>query len=110
MPTQTVRQTSAEKISMLECAKMVIKKDGLAGLFGRGLSTRIVTNGLQGLMFNIMSVPDSLLFPFLPHSLSASALAYAAILSCWLTNTSYSAMETRLSAEGVKDVTVCVAT
>jgi len=33
---------------------MVIKKDGLAGLFGRGLSTRIVTNGLQGLMFNIM--------------------------------------------------------
>ncbi len=54
MPTQTVRQTSAEKISMLECAKMVIKKDGLAGLFGRGLSTRIVTNGLQGLMFNIM--------------------------------------------------------
>ena len=99
MPTQTVRQTSAEKISMLECAKMVIKKDGLAGLFGRGLSTRIVTNGLQGLMFNIMSVPDSLPFPY---SLSASALAYAAILSCWLTNTSYSAMETRLSVEGVK--------
>jgi hypothetical protein len=63
MPTQTVRQTSAEKISMLECAKMVIKKDGLAGLFGRGLSTRILTNGLQGLMFNIMSVPDSLPFP-----------------------------------------------
>ena len=39
---------------MAECAALVIKKDGVIGLFGRGLSTRIVTNGLQGIMFNVM--------------------------------------------------------
>lgn len=39
---------------MAQCAKLVIEKDGVVGLFGRGLSTRIVTNGMQGLMFNVM--------------------------------------------------------
>ncbi len=39
---------------MAECAALVIKKDGVIGLFGRGLSTRIITNGLQGIMFNVM--------------------------------------------------------
>jgi len=50
---KTVRQTHPDKLSMVECANLVIKQDGVIGLFGRGLSTRIMTNGLQGLMFNI---------------------------------------------------------
>lgn len=51
---QTVKQTHAEKLTMAECARLVINKDGMAGLFGRGLGTRIMTNGLQGIMFNVM--------------------------------------------------------
>ena len=51
---QTVKQTHVDKLTMAQCAKLVIEKDGVMGLFGRGLSTRIVTNGMQGLMFNVM--------------------------------------------------------
>jgi hypothetical protein len=29
-------------------------KDGIAGVFGRGLKTRLVANGLQGVMFSVM--------------------------------------------------------
>ena len=32
----------------------VIEEDGLAGLFGRGLKTRILANGVQGLMFSVL--------------------------------------------------------
>ncbi len=32
----------------------VIKKDGITGLFGRGLKTKILSNGLQGLMFTVL--------------------------------------------------------
>lgn len=28
--------------------------DGIKGLFGRGLKTRIIANGLQGLLFSIL--------------------------------------------------------
>jgi len=31
----------------------VIKQDGIIGLFGRGLKTRIITNGMQGLIFSV---------------------------------------------------------
>lgn len=51
---KTVKQTHVDKLTMAQCAKLVIEKDGVVGLFGRGLSTRIVTNGMQGLMFNVM--------------------------------------------------------
>lgn len=37
-----------------QAVKMVIEKDGVIGLFGRGLGTRLVTNGLQGIMFSVM--------------------------------------------------------
>lgn len=29
-------------------------EDGILGLFGRGLGTRILCNGLQGLLFSIL--------------------------------------------------------
>jgi hypothetical protein len=32
---------------------MIVKKDGVMGLLGRGLATKIMTNGLQGLMFSV---------------------------------------------------------
>ncbi|ATY66644.1 mitochondrial carrier protein [Cordyceps militaris CM01] len=48
---------SVEVFSDMEpakAAKLVIEGDGVAGLFGRGLPTRIVCNGLQGLLFSIL--------------------------------------------------------
>merc|ERR1719410_2769651 len=50
---KTTRQTSIEPVGYLESAKMIIEKEGYAGLFGRGLSTRILTNGVQGALFTI---------------------------------------------------------
>lgn len=48
------RQTNETKVSYLKSAQEIIKKEGLIGLFGRGLKTRILTNGLQGLLFSIL--------------------------------------------------------
>lgn len=48
------KQANTEAISYPEAVKRVIKEDGLAGLFGRGLSTKIIANGLQGLMFSVL--------------------------------------------------------
>jgi len=50
---KTYRQTSEVPISYREVAQTIIKQDGLMGLFGRGLQTRILSNGLQGIMFSI---------------------------------------------------------
>jgi hypothetical protein len=50
---KTTRQTSLEPVGYLESAKSIIDKEGYAGLFGRGLGTRILTNGLQGALFTI---------------------------------------------------------
>lgn len=51
---KTTRQTSLVPVSYLDSAKEIIAKDGYAGLFGRGLKTRILANGIQGAMFTIM--------------------------------------------------------
>ena len=37
-----------------EAARRVIAEDGLLGFFIRGLGTRILTNGLQSIMFSIL--------------------------------------------------------
>lgn len=37
-----------------KAARLVIDADGLSGLFGRGLGTRILCNGLQGILFTIL--------------------------------------------------------
>merc|ERR1712032_720977 len=50
---KTTRQTSTEPVGYVESAKAIIEKEGYAGLFGRGLGTRILTNGLQGALFTI---------------------------------------------------------
>jgi len=50
---KTTRQTAMEPVSYAESARTIIAKDGYAGLFGRGLKTRILTNGIQGALFTI---------------------------------------------------------
>lgn len=32
----------------------VVDADGLLGLFGRGLKTKIISNGMQGLLFSVL--------------------------------------------------------
>jgi hypothetical protein len=50
---KTTRQTALEPIGYMESAKQIIEKEGYAGLFGRGLGTRILTNGIQGALFTV---------------------------------------------------------
>jgi hypothetical protein len=40
--------------SYLDITKDIINKDGFKGLFGRGLKIKIISNGIQGIMFSIL--------------------------------------------------------
>jgi len=51
---KTYRQVNDVKVGYVEAARLVIVEDGVIGLFGRGLKTRILCNGLQGLLFSIL--------------------------------------------------------
>jgi hypothetical protein len=42
------------ELSYPDVVKMIIEKDGVAGLFGRGLQTRLLTNAVQGAVFSIL--------------------------------------------------------
>jgi hypothetical protein len=41
-------------LAAVEAARRIIAADGILGLFGRGLVTRLLTNGLQGLLFSVL--------------------------------------------------------
>ncbi|KAK8141114.1 hypothetical protein G3M48_000767 [Beauveria asiatica] len=51
---KTYRQVNETQVSYTKAAKLVIQGDGVSGLLGRGLPTRILCNGLQGLLFSIL--------------------------------------------------------
>ncbi|KAI0048172.1 mitochondrial carrier [Auriscalpium vulgare] len=51
---KTYRQVNATRIGYLDAARAVVAADGIRGLLGRGLKTRIIANGAQGLMFSIL--------------------------------------------------------
>jgi hypothetical protein len=51
---KTVKQTSGDaNLGYMGAIKGVVEKDGLKGLFGRGLQTRIATNVLQAMVFSV---------------------------------------------------------
>merc|ERR1711879_909519 len=50
---KTTRQTALTPISYKDAATQIIEKEGMVGLFGRGLKTRILTNGMQGALFTV---------------------------------------------------------
>ena len=58
---KTTKQTAAlseddgakTEISYREALDLVLETDGLAGLFGRGLKTRLLTNAIQGAIFSV---------------------------------------------------------
>lgn len=51
---KTTRQTAKTPITYRQAAAHVIEADGWRGLFGRGLRTKILSNGVQGLMFSVL--------------------------------------------------------
>jgi len=50
---KTCRQTN-DTMSYSQIVKEIVEKDGYQGLFGRGLKTRILANGTQGIMFSVL--------------------------------------------------------
>ena len=51
---KTYRQVNETRIGYTDAARAVLSSDGVRGLLGRGLKTRILANGLQGLMFSVL--------------------------------------------------------
>lgn len=41
-------------VGYVTAAKRIVEAEGWRGLFGRGLGTRLITNGLQGLLFSVL--------------------------------------------------------
>ena len=54
---KTTRQTDSttdSKRSYYDTARAIVAKEGLGGLFGRGLQTRLLANALQGTLFSVL--------------------------------------------------------
>lgn len=51
---KTTIQTSTTPIGYGEALSMVVKKDGVSGLLFRGLVTKIISNGCQGILFSVL--------------------------------------------------------
>lgn len=51
---KTTKQTATVPMTYPQVLKQVLEKDGVLGLMGRGLKTKIVANGLQGLLFSVL--------------------------------------------------------
>jgi len=51
---KTTKQTSETPIGYDEALASVLEKGGLPELFGRGLETRFLVNGLQGMLFSVL--------------------------------------------------------
>ena len=48
------KQSYPTQISYTQCVHNVIRESGVSGLFFRGLETKILSNGLQGILFSIL--------------------------------------------------------
>lgn len=51
---KTTKQSSPVAISYRQAAQLVIDKDGVQGLFLRGLKTKILANGAQSMLFSVL--------------------------------------------------------
>lgn len=48
------RQTADKPISYMDAFRSIVEKEGVSGLWGRGLKTRVISNGIQGALFTVM--------------------------------------------------------
>jgi len=51
---KTTTQTSTVPITYVQAFKTVVEKDGIQGLLFRGLVTKIISNGCQGILFSVL--------------------------------------------------------
>ena len=51
---KTIRQTFERPLSYSEVVRHVIKADGVIGLFGRGLKTRVMSKALDSMLFSVL--------------------------------------------------------
>ncbi|WIA39850.1 hypothetical protein OEZ86_013298 [Tetradesmus obliquus] len=51
---KTTRQTARRAMSYREVIQSIVSKDGVSGLFTRGLTTRIAANALQNICFTVL--------------------------------------------------------
>merc|ERR1719373_456534 len=51
---KTTKQTSTVPISYMGALKTVVEKDGVSGLLFRGLVTKIISKGCQGVLFSVL--------------------------------------------------------
>jgi len=51
---KTAKQASSVSVTYRRVVSDIIRKDGVQGLLGRGLKTRLLTNCVQGLMFSVV--------------------------------------------------------
>lgn len=50
---KTYKQTHTSSITYKKVVTNILESDGIGGLFFRGLKTKIVTNGIQGIIFSV---------------------------------------------------------
>ena len=50
---KTAKQTATVDVGYFETARQIIEGDGIAGLFLRGLDTKLASNGLQAMLFTV---------------------------------------------------------
>jgi len=51
---KVMRQTSPTPVGYFEAGRQIYENEGLLGLWGRGLKTRILSNGIQGSVFMVL--------------------------------------------------------
>ena len=51
---KTARQSAKENVSYAFIIRDIIRKDGIQGILGRGLKTRLMTNCIQGVTFSVL--------------------------------------------------------
>ena len=51
---KTTTQTSAKPTTYLQSLQTILQEDGLNGLLFRGLTTKVLSNGAQGLLFSVL--------------------------------------------------------
>eukprot|EP01147_Barroeca_monosierra_P006149 gene6149-7400_t len=50
--TKVTKQAHTEPVTYVQAVREVVSKDGITGLLFRGLGTRLIANGMQGMMFS----------------------------------------------------------
>lgn len=51
---KTAKQTATVSVTYREVVSGILAKEGVQGLMFRGLGTKLITNGIQGILFSVL--------------------------------------------------------